>query len=111
VEGNGFSWDSFGNSSSHRSRYAEDTATVTLSNETGSQTLPFEMWKSAWELKPESIEQTEVRPDLIVETATYHGRKATRLTPLDPGGLSPPLPVLEEIKLKQVRYLGLVPRG
>ena len=110
MEGNGFSWDSFGNSSSHRSRYAEDTATVTLTWN-GSQTFPFEMWKSAWELKPVSIEQTEVGPDLIVETASYHGRKATRLTPLDPGGLSPPLPVLEEIKLKQVRYLGLVPRG
>lgn len=111
VEGNGFVSDSFGTSSNYRWRYAEDAATVTISNEAGSGTFPFKMWKSAWELKPESIERTEISPDVIVETATYRSQRATRLTPLDPKEFSPPLPVIEEIKLKQVRQLNLVPRG
>ena len=111
VEGNGFMSDSFGGSSNYVWRAAEDATTITISNQAGATTLPLEMWKSTWELKPESIEQTEVSPDVIVETVIYRGRQAARLSPLDPGGFSPPLPVIEEIELRQVRQLNLVPRG
>ena len=111
LAGTGFTSDSFGTSSTYREQMSEDGTQITLSNEAGTQTLPFELWKSNWELKPISIEQREVSPDVIVETATYSGRRGTRVSPLDPGGFSPPLPVTEEIELKQVRQLELVPRG
>lgn len=111
VAGNGFLSDSFGTSSNYFWRASEDAATVTISNEAGTTTLPLEMWKSNWELKPASSEQTEVSPEVMVETTIYRGRRATHLSPLDPGGFSPPLPVVEEIELKQVRQLNLVPRG
>jgi hypothetical protein len=111
LEGTGFASDSFGTSSSYRGRTSDDGTSVTLTNEAGTRTLPIQMWKSTWELKAENIEQTEVSPDCLVETATYRARQTTRLTPLDPGGFSPPLPVIEEIELKQVRQLNLVPRG
>lgn len=109
--GVGISTDSFGTSQTTRSQMSADGTQLTLSNEAGTGTFAFDLWKSEWELKPSSLEKREVSSDVIVETATYEGRRNTRLAPLDPGGFSPPLPVTEEIELKQVRQLKLVPRG
>lgn len=106
-----FSSDNFGTSQTTRSQMSEDGTQITLSNEAGTGTFAFDLWKSEWELKPTAIEQREVGEDVIEERATYRGRRTIRLSPMDPGGFSPPLPVIEEIELKQVRQLNLVPRG
>jgi hypothetical protein len=109
AQGIGFTRDSAGTSMTYRS--SQDGSKLTITNEAGTGTFTFEPWKSTWELKPERIEQVEISPDEMIETATYRGRRSVRLTPLDPKGFSPPLPVSEEIELKQVRPLKLVPRG
>jgi hypothetical protein len=109
AQGTGFTRDSAGASMTYRS--SQDGSQLTITNAAGTGTFTFEPWKSTWELQPERIEQAEIGPDEVIETATYRGRRNQRLTPLDPQGFSPPLPVIERIELKQVRPLKLVPRG
>lgn len=109
AQGTGFTRDSVGTSMTYRS--SQDGSKLTITNDAGTGIFAFEPWKSIWELKPERIEQVEISPDEVMETATYRGRRSVRLTPLDPKGFSPPLPVSEEIELKQMRPLRLVARG
>ena len=115
VEGIQFTTESqTGTSQTTRLRASEDATSLTLTNEAGTVTLPnTTIWTSQWELSATSIERSETGPGVIMETATYRDRRQTRLFPLDPSPepFSPPLPVVEEIELKQVRHLKLVPRG
>jgi hypothetical protein len=110
-QGTGVMSDSFGTSSAYRWAMSEEGTHITMSNEGGTRTLPFGLWKSVWEIRPQAIERREISADVIQETVTYRGRQPNRLAPLDPGGFSPPLPVTEEIEFKQVRQLKFVPRG
>ena len=109
--GTGVATDNFGTSQSYRAQMSEDGTQITLANEAGTRTLKFDLWKSDWELTPTSIEEREISEDVIEERTIYRGRREVRLTPLDPGGFSPALPVTEEIELKQIRQLKLIPRG
>lgn len=60
-------------------------------------------FKSDWKLQPTSIEQQEEAPDVIREVTTYEGRREIREAD------GPPL--TERLRVRQVRYLNLVPRG
>ncbi|HEX5104237.1 MAG TPA: hypothetical protein VFV87_10525 [Pirellulaceae bacterium] len=109
--GTGFSSDNFGTSQTTRALMSEDGTQITLSNEAGTRTFGFDLWKSTWELKPAAIEKRTVGEDVIEETTTFRGQRNVSITPLDPGGFTPALPVIEAIELKQFRQLKLVPRG
>jgi hypothetical protein len=111
ASGTGFTSDSAGTSMHYRSRASDDAASVTITNEAGTGTFPFKMWESAWELSSPVITEVEQGPDIVTQTAAYRSRRESKLSPLDPGGFSPPLPVVEEIELIQKREMKLVPRG
>ena len=111
TAGSGIAASTPGGSSHHRWQAADDASTVTLTNEAGSRSFPNLVWTSQWNLAPASIDRRELAPDSIMETAVYRGRRTSRLDKVDPVGFTPPLPVIEEIELRQTRHLKLVPRG
>jgi hypothetical protein len=60
-----------------------------------------------WALPPPLIERQELSPDMVRETATYSARRERTLNEFGAG----PLPVIERVRVQQVRQLKLVPRG
>lgn len=64
---------------------------------------PVKYQGAPWTLSPESIQQIEIGPDEIRETATYRGQRQ--------GTYAGAVPVIERLEVKQVRHLELVPRG
>jgi len=69
-------------------------------------TLPVTYWQAKWKLKPARIVREEISPDEIRETTTYEGSRPAEI-PTNIGKYK----VTERIEVKQVRNLGLVPRG
>lgn len=69
-------------------------------------TLPVTYWQAKWSLKPARIVREEIGPDETRETITYEDSRPAEVT-TKIGKYK----VTERIEVKQVRRLGLVPRG
>jgi hypothetical protein len=80
-----------------------------LTNYPGGTTIPNPAWVVEWTLKPSSVRDEELGPEVIRRTTTYEGTRPSRI-PSAINGLFTPL-VTERIEVKHVRYLKLVPRG
>ena len=81
-----------------------------LTNYPGGTTVPNPVWIIEWkDLKPTSVKDEELGPEVIRRTTTYQAARPSRI-PSEINGLFTP-PVTERIEIKHVRNLGLVPRG
>jgi hypothetical protein len=69
-------------------------------------TLPVTYLNAKWELKPASTIREEISPGQIRETITYKESRQTELP-----SMVGKYKVTERIEVKQMRNLGLVPRG
>jgi hypothetical protein len=81
-----------------------------LTNYPGGITVPNPAWAIDWkELKPTSVNDEELGPEIIRRTTTYQTTRQTRIPPEINGLFTPP--ITEVLEVKHVRYLNLVPRG
>lgn len=81
-----------------------------MTDHPGGNTRPNSIWAIDWtDLKPSTVKDEEVGPEVIRRTTTYQATRQSRI-PSEVNGLFTP-PVTQRIEIKHVRYLGLVPRG
>jgi hypothetical protein len=73
----------------------------------GAGTVPVRYCQSKWSLKPARTTREEISADEIRETTTYEGSRQSEIPTVASGKYK----VTERIEVKQVRNLGLVPRG
>jgi hypothetical protein len=84
-----------------------DGSQVTVFFKGHSSQAPSRLLTSEWTLSPESVRREEISPGSIRETVTYSARRQRTLGEFGAG----PLPVVERIRVQQVRQLKLVERG